>query len=109
MLVWIMPKPRGREHTSLTETAETVVKELSKLPGIKMIAPGEIKTSSRRNTGKFIAVNYTTAGFELSVTGQSTQKVAIHTDTPHETITLLKERKKLREFIFRESERKPGV
>ncbi len=105
-----MPKPRGREHSSLTETAQTVVNELEKLPGIKMIAPGEINVSSRSASQRFITVVYTTAGFELLISGQSTQKVSVHTDTePTLIIDALKQSKKLREFIFKERERKPGV
>lgn len=105
-----MPKPRGREHTSLTETADLVVRELEKIPGIKMIAPGEIRKSSRTASGRFVTVSYTTAGFELLVSGQSTQKIAVHTENPPKPIiALLKENKKLREFVFKERERKPGI
>lgn len=105
-----MPKPRGREHATLTETADTVVRELEKIAGIKMIAPGEIRTSSRTASGRFITVAYTSAGFELLISGQSTQKVAVHTDESTEAIiAVLKENKKLREFEFKERERKPGI
>lgn len=105
-----MPKPRGKEHTSLTETADVVVRELEKIPGIKMIAPGEIRTSSRAASGRFVTVVYTTAGFELLISGQSAQKVAVHTDEPARAIiAVLKQTKKLREFTFKERERKPGI
>jgi hypothetical protein len=105
-----MPKPRGREHSSLTETAQIVVRELMKLADIKMIAPGEIRVSSRTASGRFITVTYTTAGFELLISGQSTQKVAVHTRSePAPLIALLKENKKLRDFVFKERERKPGI
>lgn len=105
-----MPKPRGREHSSLTETAEIVVRELNKIPGIKMIAPGEIRTNQRSAGGRFVTVAYTSAGFELLVSGQSTQKIAVHTnEKPRAIIAFLKGSKKLREFEFKERERKPGI
>lgn len=105
-----MPKPRGKEHTTLTETAAVVVYELQKISGIKMIAPGEIKTNKRSAGGRFITITYTTAGFELSISGQSSQKVAVHTNTnPHLITVALKRSKKLREFVFKERVRKPGV
>lgn len=104
-----MTKPRGREHSTLTETADAVVRELEKIPGIKMIAPGEIRTNKRSASGRFVTVVYTTAGFELIVSGQSAQKVAVHTSgNPRPIIAKLKTSKKLREFIFKERERKPG-
>jgi hypothetical protein len=104
-----MPKPRGREHSTLTETADTVIRELEKLPGIKMIAPGEIRTNSRGASGRFVTCVYTTAGFELIISGQSTQKVAVHTTADaHTLFATLKASKKLREFVFKERDRKPG-
>ena len=105
-----MAKPRGREHTTLTETATQVVKVLEKIPGIKMIAPGEIKKSSRTSSGRFITAVYTTSGFELSISGQSTQKVAVHVSTnPKKIVAKLKVHKKLQDFTFKERERKPGI
>lgn len=104
-----MPKPRGREHTSLTETAQTVVRELEKLPGIKMIAPGEIRTTSKRGSGKrYVTCVYTNAGFELIISGQSVQKVSVHTDTPELLFEILKNSKTLQDFMFKSRERKPG-
>ena len=104
-----MPKPRGKEHTTLTETATTVVRELYKIPGVKMIAPGEISTTSRNKSGKrFITIVYTSAGCELIITGQSVQKVSIHTASPEIILTILKKAKSLRDFAFKERERKPG-
>ncbi len=104
-----MPKPRGREHSTLTETATLVVSELTKISGIKMVAPGEIRTNSRGASGRFITCVYTTAGFELIISGQSTQKVAVHTTVnPRAIFATLKASKKLREFVFKERERKPG-
>jgi len=106
-----MPKPRGKEHTTLTETAKEVVRVLERLPGVKMIAPGEIKTNSRKGAGsRFVTAVYTTAGMELIISGQSVQKVAIHTEgSPKALFKALKEHKKMRNFSFKERERKPGV
>jgi hypothetical protein len=105
-----MPKPRGREHSTLTETAALVVGELKRISGIKMIAPGEIRTNSRGASGRFVTCVYTNAGFELIISGQSAQKVAVHTTAdPHAIFTTLKASKKLREFSFKQRERKPGM
>ena len=105
-----MPKPRGREHTSLTETAQIVVRELKKLHGIKMIAPGEIRTGARRRGGaRFCTASFTTAGMELLISGQSVQKVSVHTNDPRETFEQLKNAKPLKDFAFRSRERKPGT
>jgi len=106
-----MPKPRGKEHTTLTETAQEVVRVLERVSGVKMIAPGEIKTNSRKGAGtRFITVVYTTAGMELIISGQSVQKIAVHTDSDPKVIyKALKEHKKLKNFTFKQRERKPGV
>ena len=105
-----MPKPRGKEHSSLTETATIVVRELEKIPGIKMIAPGEIRTNNRGASGRFVTISYTTAGFEMLISGQSSQKIAVHTlDDPKPLVLLLKDSKRLREFIWNERDRKPGI
>ena len=105
-----MPKPRGKEHTTLTETAKEVVRVLQSIPRVKMIAPGEIKTNSRKGAGsRFITAVYTNAGMELIISGQGVQKVAIHTNgDPKAIFKVLKEHKKLRNFAFKEMERKPG-
>lgn len=105
-----MPKPRGKEHTTLTETAALVVRELKPLNGIKMIAPGIIKTNSKRGAGaRFVTAVYTTAGMELIISGQSVQKVAVHTSIDAKTIfKQLKTSKKLRDFEFKERVKKPG-
>lgn len=101
---------RGREHSTLTETAELVVAELMKLPGIKMIAPGEIRANRKAAATRYVTATYTSAGFELLISGQSSQKVAVHTDGDARSILRdLKEAKKLREFVFKERERKPGI
>ena len=105
-----MPKGRGREHTSLTETAQLVVRELEKLPGIKMVAPGQIKVAGRRRSGaRHCTAIFTTAGLELLITGQSVQRVAIHTDHPTLIFEELKKAKSLQNFTFSSRERKPGV
>lgn len=105
-----MPKPRGREHSSLTETAEIVVYELKKIPGIKMIAPGEIRSNKKSASTRYITANFTVAGFELLISGQSIQKVAVHTDRNPVTIfDTLKDSKKLKDYVFKTRERKPGI
>lgn len=106
-----MTKPRGRSHTTLTETASLVVQALEKLPNIKMIAPGEIKTTARRKSGaRHLTIVSTTAGVELIITGQSVQKVAIHTTESVETLlNYLQQHKSLRAFTISTRSRKPGV
>lgn len=74
-----------------------------------MIAPGEIRTNARSASGRFVTCVYTTAGFELIISGQSAQKVAVHTTSNARAVfAALKASKKLREFVFKERERKPG-
>lgn len=106
-----MAKPRGNEHTTLTKTAQEVVRVLARMPGVKMIAPGEIKTNSKKGSGnRFVTAVYTTAGMELLISGQSVQKVAVHTTTdPHELFLQLQTHKKLKHFHFKTRERKPGI
>lgn len=106
----IMPKPRGKKHTTLTETAALVLKVVSKIPSIKMIAPGEIKTTSRNKSGKrYVTVVYTSAGCELIITGQSVQKIAVHMENSREILSILKSDKILKDFSFKERYKKPGV
>jgi hypothetical protein len=105
-----MPKPRGRSHTTLTETAQLVVKTINKLPGIKMIAPGEI--ASTRSNVQRITITHTNAGLSLSISGQGTQRIAVHTDnavTVKQIVSHLKTAKKLQGFIISERIRKPGI
>ncbi|MEK7639298.1 MAG: DUF2103 domain-containing protein [Patescibacteria group bacterium] len=105
-----MAKPRGREHSSLTETAAIVVAELKKIPGIKMIAPGEIRPNRTGSGTRFVTAVHTKAGFELLVSGQSSQRVAVHTNSnPRTVFAALKASKQLRDWVFKERERKPGV
>jgi len=101
-----MPRPRGREHTTLTETAASVVRELYKVAGIKMIAPGEIRTTKRNKSGRrHVTVVTTAAGCELIITGQSVQKVAVHTGNVKTIVTHLRNVKALREFVISERSR----
>jgi len=105
-----MPKPRGREHTTLTETADVVVRELEKISGIKMIAPGEIRSNKRNASARYVTCTYTTAGFELLISGQSIQKIAVHTSVPaRKVVSKLQTAKRLKEFVFKYRERKPGI
>lgn len=110
-IVPYMSKPRGKEHTTLTETAQEVVRVINGLSGVKMVAPGEIKTNSRKGAGtRFVTVVYTTAGMELIISGQSVQKVAVHTDGSAKILfKALTKHKRMRNFTFKERERKPGI
>ncbi len=104
-----MPRPRGKSHSTLTETAELVVKELRGLSGIKMIAPGEIRSNSRGSSGRFITIVYTNAGCELIISGQSTQKIAVHGEQLERIAPFLSSLKRLQQFNIKERERKPGI
>lgn len=105
-----MPNLRGKSHTTLTETADSVVRVLEKMSGIKMIAPGII--DAKRNGLRYITAIYTTAGFEMIISGTGVQKVAVHLVSPEnasQIITTLKKHKKLKLFSWNERDRKPGV
>jgi hypothetical protein len=107
-----MAKTRGKEHTTLTETAQEVVSVLRLQRGVKMIAPGIINQNARGGSGsRFITIVYTSAGFELIITGQGVQKVAIHTEkeATKDIIEALKSSKRLKAFMFKERERNPGI
>jgi len=105
-----MPKPRGRSHTTLTETALPVVRVLEQQSGIKMIAPGII--DAKRSGKRFITIVYTTAGFELIISGTGVQKVAVHTVSQAEAkkvIMALRQAKSLKQFSWKERHRQPGI
>lgn len=107
-----MPKPRGTEHTTLTETAREVVDVLRRIDGVKMIAPGIIKTNSRKGAGsRFVTIVYTNAGFELIISGQGAQKVAVHAEATHiaSIISDITTHKRLTHFTFKQRSRKPGM
>ena len=98
-----MAKPCGREHTTLTETAEILVKELKKQAGIKMIAPGII--DAKRSGKRHITAVYTNAGIEFIVSGTGVQKVAVHLAEPSrskEFVANLKQTKTLSNFLWGE-------
>lgn len=101
-----MPKPRGRNHTTLTQTSALVVSRLEKMPGIKMIAPGKITTSSKNRTGsRHGTIVHTKAGCELIISGQGTQKIAVHLVTATlmpNLIQTLKKEKTLAAFHWHE-------
>jgi hypothetical protein len=103
-----MPKPRGTSHTTLTETAQQVVHIIKKLPGIKMIAPGVITTNSKRGGQRFVTVIETASGCELLISGQSVQRVAVHTDDISSLYQTLQHAKPLRHFTFSKRARFPG-
>jgi hypothetical protein len=101
-----MPKPRGSEHTTLTETAELLVRELKRYPGIKMIAPGII--DAKRSGKRHITAIYTTAGIHFIVSGTGVQKIAVHLSDPTTGSVLtatLKNAKALKQFAWGERKR----
>lgn len=105
-----MTRKRGSSHTTLTETADIVVRELERAGGIKMIAPGII--DARRSGPRFITVVYTSGGFEMIISGTGVQKVAIHMNEPAQARILIQELKKnknLKLFGWNEREKMPGV
>lgn len=105
-----MARKRGRSHTTLTETAAILVSVLEKIPGIKMIAPGII--DAKRSGKRYITVVYTSAGFELIISGTGVQKVAIHLIQPElgrALIKKLKINKNLNLFTWNERDKKPGI
>ncbi len=105
-----MPKPRGREHTTLTETATEVVHILKGITGVTMIAPGIIKSNTKASGKRFVTAVFTTAGMELIISGQSVQKVAVHFKAG-ESGRIFKElqsHKKLSHIEFKTRDRKPG-
>lgn len=105
-----MARKRGSSHTTLTETADQVVRVLEKQSGIKMIAPGII--DAKRNGLRYITAVYTTAGIELIISGTGVQKVAVHLVTPataRTLIAILKKHKSLQLFSWNERDKKPGT
>ncbi len=108
-----MPKPRGRSHTTLTETSEKIVSVLEKMSGIKMIAPGKISTASKSRSGqRHCTIVYITAGFELIISGQGVQNVAVHLVDIANTSAItqaLKNHKSLTAFAWRERHSKLGL
>ena len=106
-----MANLRGGTHTTLTETAETVVQVLEKIPGVTLVSPGIITKRSSRGTKRHITGVFTNAGMELIISGQGVQKVAAHCNpeiAPH-IFNSLALHKKLSQFTFKTRERKPGV
>lgn len=76
-----------------------------------MIAPGIITTNGRRSGNRFVTIVYTSAGFELIISGQGAQKVAVHAEKSNikAIIEGLKSNKRLKLFTFKERERNPGI
>jgi hypothetical protein len=104
-----MTQIRHGTHTTLTETAQVVVTALKQQSGVKLIAPGII--DARRSGKRHITVVYTTAGFELIISGQGVQKVAVHLSNISGSVTLirtLKSAKNLKQFAWNERVNKPG-
>ena len=105
-----MARKRGSSHTTLTETADLVVRELEKLSGIKMIAPGII--DAKRSGKRHITAIYTSGGMTLLISGTGVQKVAVHLVDPKTApaiVANLKKTKNLKLFYWNEREKKPGL
>lgn len=106
-----MKSLRAGTHTTLTETAELVVKVLEGIPGVTRISPGIITQNGGRSGKSYITVIFTNAGLGLIVTGQGVQKVAAHCK-PEEAAGILKAlrgHKKLAALTFKTRDRKPGI
>lgn len=102
---------RGGTHTTLTETAELVVQLLERIPGVTRISPGIITKNTRKGGKRHVTASFTNAGMELIISGQGSQKVAVHCNpdlAPH-IFSALSDHKKLAAFTFRTRERKPGI
>ncbi len=106
-----MLNKRGREHTTLTETAEEVVAVVKRIPGVNMVAPGIIKQNPRSGGKRHVTAVFTNAGMELIITGAGVQKVAVHfmPDLAPHIYETLRSHKRLSHISFRSRERKPGV
>lgn len=102
---------RGGTHTTLTETAALVVSVLETSPHVKRISPGIINQSSRRTGARRVTATFTNAGLELSITGQGSQKVAVHAapENAASIFTFLTTHKRLGDFSFTSRDRKPGI
>jgi len=106
-----MKSPRSGTHTTLTETAQMVVEILKKIPGVTLVAPGIITQAKGKGGQSRVTGVFTNAGFELLITGQGVQKVAVHCNpelAPH-IFNALTSHKKLSHFTFSTRERKPGI
>ncbi len=106
-----MKNIRGGTHTTLTETAEEVVKILEVIPGVTLVSPGIITKGKSKSGKRYVTAVFTAAGMELIISGQSVQKVATHCNpdlAPH-IFNALSKHKKLSHFDFKTRERKPGI
>ncbi|MEZ4195687.1 MAG: hypothetical protein R3B53_04870, partial [Candidatus Paceibacterota bacterium] len=82
-----------------------------KLPEVNLVAPGIISKNTKHSGKRYVTGVFTTSGMELIISGQGTQKVAVHCNqqlAPHifHTLSL---HKKLSEFTFKTREKKPGI
>jgi hypothetical protein len=102
---------RGGTHTTLTETAKLVVQTLKTIPGVTKISPGIISQNTRKGGKRHVTGSFTNAGMELIISGQGSQKVAVHCnpDLAIHIFNALASQKKLSAFSFKTRERKPGI
>lgn len=106
-----MISKRGKEHTTLTETAKEVVAVLKRIPGVEMVGPGIIKQNPRSSGKRHVTAVFTNAGMELIITGQGVQKVAVHSmpDLAPHIFEALRSHKRLSHISFKSRVRKPGA
>ena len=106
-----MKTKRGGTHTTLTETAEVVVRVLEGIAGVAMISPGIINQNGGRSGKSYVTAVFTNAGLELIITGQGVQKVAVHCDPKEagEILKTLQAHKRLAALAFKNRDRKPGI
>ena len=106
-----MKNLRGGTHTTLTETAELVVRALEGIPGVTLVSPGIITQNGGRSGKSYVTAVFTNAGMELIITGQGVQKVAIHCNPKEASHILktLKVHKRLSALAFKTRDRKPGI
>lgn len=106
-----MKNLRGGTHTTLTETAELVVKALEGISGVTRISPGIITQNGGRSGKSYVTASFTNAGLELIITGQGVQKVAVHANPKHasDIFKALSTHKRLSALEFKTRDKKPGI
>jgi hypothetical protein len=71
-----------RSHTSTTETANVVIKELKKIKSIQKIGISIIKNTRSKSGQKSIKIKTTSSGLKISVRGNgSVQDLYVYSDT----------------------------
>jgi hypothetical protein len=106
-----MKQLRGGTHTTLTETAKSVVQVLEKIGGVSKISPGIITQNGGRSGKSYVTAVFTNAGLELIITGQGVQKVAIHCQKCDrlQIFNKLRLDKRMAGINFKTRDRQPGI